>query len=669
MNNDNRSPDLYWAAEKDDIASQINAKFDSYLLWLHTSGQGARIQRSYDQYYGFNKIGGYGLDSSDDILSHVTVPHYKNLLSRIHSMTVQAKLSFQPKAINSDSKTELQADLAKGLLEYENNDKDMGLVTSKMVEQSLVMFGSYVYAPWDKSKGAPIRPNAKGKMIFEGDQTFFNLSSFEVAKSTSEAKSPWYIVETRANRYDLIAEHPEHRDHILSMGSMINPYQLTTPYSNTGTEQDQDYVLIRTLLHDKTPALKTGRITVICGSEVLSDDVFTYKKMPVVYMSAASVMGEPGTADSPASSIIGLQEVLDKVYSAQVTNVLNGCVANLYTTDPNLTITQINKGQNLILASAPPTAVSLIGQSPEATNLINDIINQETLLSGLNNTAKGDPEASLKSGTSLSLVLSTAIQYIAPLQQSYARAVADIGTIVIKNLQTFCQVERTAFIAGVSGKSAAKAFKASDIIDIDRITIDLGNPVTQTMAGRMELLQTMIQMNAIPADKIDDFLRTGNLASLTEDAFSASIYVKEENEMLRRGKAPVAFIYDNHPAHIDDHLSLINSEEVRNNPEMLQMVLTHVQEHKDLWKSLPPEDAQMIVHIEPWPMPMPEQGPPPPDQGPPPPGGPGPQGNGPAPKVMGASLPTGNNIPEGFSEGYDEYSASMGDNPAAQVPE
>jgi hypothetical protein len=668
MSDNKISPVEYFAsAAPEEIASKINSKFDDHLQFLRMSGQGGRIQQSYDTYYGYNKLGGFGVDTFENVTSHISVPHYKNLLSRIHSMTVQAKLSFQPKAINSDSKTQLQADFAKGLLEYEVNDKGMGEYTSKMVEQSLVMFGSYVYAPWDKFKGDPVAVDEDESVIFSGDQTFYNLSSFEVAKSYSLEHSPWYIVETRANRHDLAAQYPAHKDHILSFAQELNPFQLITPYQNRDIPVDQDTVTIRTLLHEKTPAMSSGRVTVVLGDVVLSDEAFTYQMMPVVNMNVSDVMGNPGVADSPASSLIGLQESIDRIYSANLTNVLNGCVANLYTNDPNLTITQISQGQNLITANQPPVAVALTGVSPDAVNLINDMINQSTLLSGLNNTAKGNPEASLKSGTSLSLILSTAIQYIGPIQQNYAKATADLGSIVIKNLQSFCKTERKAFIAGAAGKAEARAFDASDITDIDRIIVELGNPITQSVAGRMELVQMMIQMNTIPPNKIDEFLRTGNLEILTEDEFSNAIQLREENEMLRKGQAPFVMISDNHPEHIKEHFEILSSNEARMNPEIRKAVMAHVQEHIDIWPTVPPA-ILMAMNIAPAPMPPPQ--PPMAPQGPQsaPQGMPGPQDQ-PAPQIMGTSMPTGKDIPPEMAGGYQDFAQTMAANPAAQPVE
>lgn len=656
----------YWAAEHpDQIAQAINTKFDSYLHWLESSGQANRIQKSYDTFYGFNRKGGYGVeqDESDEAISRITVPHYKNLLSRIHSMTVQAKLAFKAKAINSDSKSLLEADFAEGLLSA-SVDAGLGQTTSTMVLTALVQHGSFVYAPWNRFAGKPVRPDNSGRTIFEGDQEYHVLDSFRCARSTSQQETPFYIVEIKRNKWDLISQYPDRESDILSGDQTRNPLQLTTPYSNSGnTDTDMDTVFIKVLLHKVSPSMPKGRVTTIIGDTVLEDDPFQYQTMPVVEMKAGEILGEI-VADSPASSLIGIQEVLDRVYSANITNVLNNCISNIYSPDPKVSITTIRKGQSLITASQPPIAIALTGVSPDAVNLVNDLINQETLLSGLNNTAKGNPESSLKSGTSLSLILSTAIQYIGPIQQAYSQATAGLGTITINNLQSFCKTERLAYVAGIANKQTAKKFSASDLQSIDRVICELSNPVTQNMAGRMELVQMLLQAGAIKDPrKIDEFLRTGNWQSLTEDNFNEKILIREENEMLRRGQVPKVVLTDMHPQHIQEALSVLYSQEARSDPTVTRAVFAHVQEHLDMWPQVPPAMAAAInlppAPAGPSPGPMPEAQP----------QGNAPAPNQPAPNVNGTSLPNGRGIPEGFSEGYDQYAQQISNNPAAQGQE
>ncbi|MDQ3231262.1 MAG: hypothetical protein M3Q07_05525, partial [Pseudobdellovibrionaceae bacterium] len=410
---------------------------------------------------------------------------------------------------------------------------------------------------------------------------------------------------------------------------------------------------IRVLLHKKTPALKSGRITTIVGSTVLEDRAFDYKEMPVVRLKAGEILAST-VADSPASSLISLQEVLDRVYSANVTNVLNGCLSNIYSSDPNIDIRPIGKGKNLIIANQVPQAVSLVGGAQESYAMVNDLINQETLLSGINNTARGNPENSLKSGTSLSLMLATAIQFVSDIQMQYAQATADLATIIVHNLQLFCSEPRLAYIAGIAGRQKVQEFSGKDLEGVDRISVELGNPVTQNVAGRMEMVQMLLQYQAIKDPrKIDEFLRTGNWESLTESNFQESILIREENEMIRRGEVPPVIVSDIHPAHIIEHLTVLYSMDARRNPLILKAALAHVQDHLAERKNMNP-DLAAILGIPPLPsqqLPIPT-----PDSG------------DATPEVMGTNLPnTPQGTPPEFVVPYTQFQEQIANNPSADI--
>lgn len=657
----------YWAtAPSEHVAAEINGKFDDYLRWLSDSGQADKMQKSYNLCYGEGTEGRgrYGVmeEGDDAVVSRLTVPHYKNLLDRIHSLVVQAKLNFKPKAINSDSKSQLTADFAKGLLEYET-DRGLSKITSRAVANALNLFDSYIYAPWNRYAGERVRPDESGRVLMAGKQEYYVLNAFECARAWEQEDSPYMIVEVKQNKWELAAAFPAFADDIIKSSSdKASDYTfLQTSYDSTEL-RDEDVVRVRTLLHRPTAALPKGRITAVVGNTVIEDRAFDYKEIPVVRMKAGEILSATA-GDSPASSLISLQEVLDRIYSAKVTNVLNGCLSNIFTSDPNLTIESLGKGKNLITANQPPVALSLTGNSPDTDALINDIINQETLLSGVNNTTRGNPESSLKSGASLSLMLATAIQFVNPIQSQYAQATADLATIIVHNLQLFCKEERLAYIAGSAGRQQVKAFTGADLEGIDRISCELGNPITQNVAGRMEMVQLLLQYQAIKDPrKIDDFLRTGNWESLTESNFQESILIREENEMLRRGELPPVIMSDIHPAHITEHLTVLFSMDARTNPTIVRTTLEHVSRHIAEQKQMDP-DLAAILGITPLPSqtmpPMPAPG--------------GPEGategsEDVTPEVMGANLPNApEGTPEAFQAPYSQFQQQITNNPAADV--
>jgi hypothetical protein len=593
----------YWVkSPKTAIANEIRNKFEEHLRSIESSGYAQMQQDSYDAYYAFNE-GGFNLQiSRERSNAKIRVNHYKSLLQRIHGMVTNAKLAYTPRARNSDADSMLQADFAKGLLELYDDEKNMGEYTSEMVERGLVCFESFIYAPWDKSQGIEITKDEEtGEQILSGDQCFYNLSSFDVAKHPTLKVTPYYIVRLEVNKYDLAAEHPKHADAILSMSSGRNTAEadrLQSPFDSL--EHDpEDTVYKYILLHKKTQALPKGRYTEIVGDVVLIDTSMPYKTIPVIRFTPSDVFGSTG-GDSPATSLLSLQQAMDKLWGAVTTNNLTAAKSNLWSTTA-VDVQQISEGLNNIVSPVKPENLSLAGSSSETYKLIESYQLQEEILSGVNKTARGNPDSAVGTAAGQALMLAQAVEFVSDTQRQYARAASELATIVIHNLQVFATEPRIAYIGGKSRAAYVRQFTNQDIDAVSRVSIDLGNPMTQTISGRYTLATEWTQAGIIkdPA-KLTEFLRTGQIDSLTEDQFKDGVLIRNENEEMRKGELPIASIYDIHPNHILDHKQLANDPVFRYNPTSMGILNQHIQEHLALNKQIDP-DLAAIIGIPPLP--------------------------------------------------------------------
>lgn len=633
---------IYWAAKpSDEIGDEIKQKFMEYKKWLVDTGHAYKMQASFNTYYGFGSDGSFGIDTFSDGKSRIQVNHYKNLLNRLYNLCTQAKLSWQTRARNSDSRSQIQSDFAKGLLEFYQDEKGLSRHAAQAVEMALVLFESFIHLPWDMTKGEDVRPLADGSILKKGDQDIQVFTPYKVARSRTATTLPWYIIEMTGNRFELAALYPQFESEILAAPrpdqSSIRYDRLYSPYNQMRVVQEDDSILFYVFYHPKTPALPQGRQTTVIGDAVVEDSPLKYQKVPVVRMAAGQILSEV-VGDSPASSLVSLQEALDRLFGAVVTNNLNGAIHNIYSPDPNLSISKINDGMNLITATQAPTAVSMVGSSPETYKLIDSLIQNQQLLSGVNSTARGVPESNAKTAGGQSLMIAMAIQSISDLQANYAKAASEIGTIIINNLQTFASQPMLAYIGGSSRKAYVKEFTNEDIAEVDRVSVDLGNPLLQTVGGRFDLIQTWMQMGMVkdPA-KVVEFLRTGESDSLTEDQFKDSVLIRSENEMLKKGEVPPVLVTDLHPQHIIEHKSVLNDPESRLDPKVFGVVSEHLQAHIDAYKTMSP-DLAAILGLAPLPS---MQQPPAPDA--------------PGPKVAGEPLPdTPEGTPEQISQGYDD---------------
>lgn len=650
----------YWpTAPRDQIANEIWGAFDKYQLWLSSSGYGAMVQELYNAFYQFDN-GGFGVKlSKDKRNAKIKVNHYKNLIERLHSMTTQAKLTYAPRARNSDAKSQMQADLSRGLLEFYGDEKNLNKSLSNAVRMALVMLECFILADWDDDAGEDQAP-AENSTVRQGDQRYVLHDVFSVARQTRVNNSAFYIVRSFVNRYEEAAKwqakaeldheiDPEIYDKILSAGRGIDYTQadrLSTPFETINLD-DEDMVEKLTLFHNRTRALPTGRYTEVIGDVVLTDSEMFYKTIPIVRLSCSDILQTVG-GDSPATSLLSMQQAIDALYSAVLTNNLNHAKQNIWS-PTRLEVHPISEGQNNIVSPQEPKALQLTQSSPETYKLIDTLQTQEQLVSGVNATVRGAPESSTDTAAGQALMLAQAVQFVDDLQRNYSRAAAEVATITIHNLQQFATEERVAYIGGVNRKSYAKAFKSEDIKEVDRVSCEIGNPLTQNISGRYTILKDLLEGGAIKnVDGMNEFLRTGQIDSLTEDTFQKGLLMREENEMIRKGETPVSMISDIHPAHILEHMKVADDPEVRLNPAASAALTAHIQEHLMLQKSMDP-DLAAIMGLPP----LPSQqmamagGMPPPGMGGPPP-----------PEALPGGVSAPNLPPEAppmAQESYDQY--------------
>jgi hypothetical protein len=647
-----------------EIAKEINRKFEEHLTWLRDSGYAASVQTMYDLYYGLHD-GGFDLEiSQDGSTAKVNVNHFKSCIQRLVSVATQSKVEYVPRARNTDADSMSQAHLSKGLLESIADDKNLDAVNYTMVETGVVCLDAFVYCPWDETQGELVRVDEETlREIKTGDQEYHNLTYFNVARQRKVKKSSWYIVELPVNKWDLAATYPEHAEEILKTNNKEDGLtRLHTPYSKNGNSsqadiEDDDVVFVRHFLHDRTPALRDGRLTIVCGDIVLKDIVFPYKSMPITHFSASKIIGANEVGDSQATMLVSLQRVYNEVMSSNVSNNLHYNKQSIYSSTP-IEIQPLSEGFNNIISASEPKALQLTASAPESYKLLEGIAGNIQTLSGMNATARGNPEASLKSGNSLALMLSVAVMSADSIQKNYVPAASEIATITIHNFQTFATEERVAYIGGISKKAEAKTFTNKDIEAVDRISIDLGNPLLSNLGGRYELTQQFLQFGAEknPA-KLIEFLSTGQMESFTEDDFSDIILIRTENEAIRRGEVPPVVLFDMHPEHILEHRKIASDLDVRKDPKVMQALLSHIQNHIATVKVIDP-DLAAILNIPPLPSQQAALMPP----SPPPPGADGPSISDEPPEIMDENLPSlPAGTPQEAQQAYEEATQQLPD--------
>jgi hypothetical protein len=116
-----------------------------------------------------------------------------------------------------------------------------------------------------------------------------------------------------------------------------------------------------------------------------------------------------------------------------------------------------------------------------------------------------------------------------------------------------------------------------------------------TTAGKVEMAEQMMQMGVIKTpEQYFSVINTGQLDVMTEDTQSQLFLVKSENERFVGGEPVIAVMFDDHMLHIKEHASVLADPQLRFEPDIVQRVTEHIQEHINLLRTTDPALLQML---------------------------------------------------------------------------
>jgi hypothetical protein len=624
MNNFTDEDEYFAVGDAENLVSHLQNRSQSWFDEMTNSNYMDKIQRSWMSYYGIYYENGHAISYGGETgeLVNLAVNHYHNIAEHMLTMITATRPSFQARAINTDAKSQIQTELANGLLDYYMREKRLEQDLKTAAEYAIVMGSGYIKMEWNATTGRvygtvdaeyepevdengdPIidergdviyQQDAEGNYIertpaypiYEGDAEFSVMSPFDVVFDSSKGhnKHDWQLARSFKNKYDLAAKYPEFKDEIKALRTKSDIYR--TRISTTPFDETTD-VPVYEFYHKPTESLPKGRYVLYLSTDViLIDSVLPYTNLPLFRISPANILGTPFGYTS-MFDLLPLQDAVNSLYSTILTNQSSFGVQSVYVErGSDVQVEQIQGGMNFIQGNPgfnPPQPLNLTSTPTEIFNFVKQLEQAMETISGVNSVVRGNPEKSLQSGNALALVQSQALQFMSGLQQSYIRLIEDVGTNLIQMLKDFADVPRIASIAGKSNVTYMKEFKSDDLSSINRVIVDAGNALAQTTAGRSEMASQMIQMGIVTTpEQYMSVINTGNLETMTEGANKELLLVRAERERLIDGKTPVmAILTDDHSLHIREHKAALADPDLRMDAELVKRVLDHIQEHIDI---------------------------------------------------------------------------------------
>lgn len=632
-----KNVEKYFAAKSgEDTAKIVLQKANGWFHNLDINGYLDKLRDAWMAYHGayFTDVGTghritFGGEQGE--LTNLAVNHYRNICRHMHTMVTANRPAMDARATNTDYQSLVQTKLANGLLDYYMREKRLEDYLSRAVEHAIVFGSGYIKMEWNATSGEihdymepeyeteksfdpetgeevesqvlgndgePIE-KSKGFPIYEGDVMFSNASPFDVVfDSTKEdsSKHDWVLVRSPKNRFDLSAKYPEYEDKILKQPTVNEMDRFN--FASSFYDQTDD-IFIYEFYHRKTESMPDGRYLLFMeSSDVLMDAPMPYRKLPIYRISPADILGTPyGYTDT--FDLLPIQDAINSLYSAILTNQNAFAVQNILSprgTDVNPS--SLSGGLNFIEYNAQigkPEALNLTSTPPEVFNFIGVLEKAMETISGVNSVSRGNPEASLQSGNALALVQSMSLQFISSLQHSYVKLIEDVGTGLIQMLQDFASVPRIAMIVGKTNRTYMKEFTGEDLSQINRVIVDVGNPLSHTAAGRVQMAEQMLQMSLIKTpEQYMMVVKTGNLETMTDGVDRQLLLIKAENEKMVAGEMVQAIDIEPHSLHIKEHRDVLSDPDLKQDPDLVQRVLSHIQEHIDALRNADPD---LLMHI------------------------------------------------------------------------
>ena len=554
---------VYFAAdEAEETVSTLYKKAGDWFDDIISNGYLDKIRDSWLAYHGATyDDSGHKLNFSGEQgeLVNLRVNHYRNIAQHILNMVTSTRPAFQARSTNTDYKSLVQTKLANGLLDYYMREKRMERYLKTAVEYAVVFGTGYIKMGWNATSGEMVDFNEELETpIYAGDVEFSNLSPYDVVfDSTKEGpKYDWIICRTFKNKFDIAAKYPELKDKILGLKSKsdLNRQMMV------GKAYDETVdVPVFEFFHNRTESMEDGRYLLYLEDDiVLLDSPLPYREIPVYRISPSEILGTPYGYTS-MFDLLPMQEAINMLYSTALTNQNAFGVQNIYVPKgADISLNQFSSGLNVIEGNpqfGKPESLQLTSTPAEIFNFMQQLVHDMETISGVNSVARGNPEASLKSGNALALIQSQALQFISGLQQMYIQTIEDSGTGLINLLKDFASAPRIAAIVGKGNRTEMKEFVGEDLDSINRVIVDVGNALSTTTAGRVQMADNLLQMGAIQsADEYLAVMNSGKLETMTEGKNNEIMLIKSENERLVDGTTGImAVATDNHAFHIKEH--------------------------------------------------------------------------------------------------------------------
>ena len=119
--------------------------------------------------------------------------------------------------------------------------------------------------------------------------------------------------------------------------------------------------------------------------------------------------------------------------------------------------------------------------------------------------------------------------------------------------------------------------------------------MARTIAGRVQMAEQMMQMKVIQnPQQYFQVINTGRIDSMYEGTMDELLLIKKENEELLDGQNPLISPLDKHSEHIQEHKAVLADPDLRNDPNLVKVVMDHIEGHLNMLRTTDPALLNMV---------------------------------------------------------------------------
>lgn len=624
-------PDVYWATLSGPaLAAECWRRWRWYQEGLQSSGRLLTLRDSADAYYG-REPGGTTW-ASRRVRRNRLNPGVLKAKSNHYGSTARSKitlitskpLTFNVHTTNTDATSQSDAQAGTALLEYVKREYNLERIRRIQARHGVIYMAGWVTWDWDKSAGDEMDPNAvpPGELEYEldddgepvldeNDQPILASLPFYGrlvlrnhtpvdAAFDSFAPNPnprWGIFRHWENRYDLAERHKKYRNEILSFTPEYREeWRLSSQYEALKTQAHSDLIPVYRFIHDRTPALPDGREAFFLSDSIaLSAGPLEYGLFPARRFCPEDTDDSPD-GYSPLTDTLNLQEAHDAALSMALSKQMATMPKVVVSMQANIAKKDLGGGFQVYTVNGNPSDVMSFQEYDSSAekdiNLASYLQEQIETGTGINSVLRGNPNEALKadSGRAYAFIQAQAAINTYGEEGNLRECWAYVAMGIIDTFRRHHRAQQQLMvIAGKAKESQALTFLGErDLKSVRAVTVEQGDALTSTVAGRLEMMGLFkdLGIEGLDFNKIYQIVTEGRWDGALEDAVNIDLHVRTENERMVEGQQIVPLESENHLKHIMGHFALANRPGV--NPRVAANALQHIRYHIYQWRIADP---------------------------------------------------------------------------------